>query len=154
MDTVSSLWPHRLHVISPSSHATTSQFWSTYPLTVGMATNTAWPKALLGSVGVWEGQAGCVGAQNSAKVETNRPRHRPKLIVVFKRSAHPRFNRREVNWPSWRLRRLTKFCVYCDNVNSPSLKLSWLTLLLYLSVSVVLQCLAMTVSFDSLSQTQ
>ena len=45
-------------------------------------------------------------------------------IVVFKRSAHPWFNRRGVNWPSWRLRRLTKFCGYCDNVNSPSLKLS------------------------------
>ena len=29
-------------------------------------------------------------------------------IVVFKRSAHPRFNRRGVNWPSWRIRRLTQ----------------------------------------------
>ena len=45
-------------------------------------------------------------------------------IVVFKRSAHPWFNRQGVNWLSWWLRHLTKFCGYCDNVNSSSLKLS------------------------------
>ena len=65
-----------------------------------------------------------VGFSNKFLLGMNLIREHCACIVVFKRSAHPRFNRRGVNWPSWRSRRLTKFCVYYDNVNSLSLKLS------------------------------